>query len=222
MVAACSPARTPEPVAAPTEAPVPTAVLKPTAVPEPAMEPQLLLYSGGQDIPTIDPSDRTDYSIGAATRAMYDTFFWEEGFPPELKPMLCTDYDVSDDAKEWTFHLTDKAVYLDLQIVVHRDISPARHDDLNQRHFSPQRWITFESVSERLDPLDNTLCVIEPVYTEYDLSVGQILVYVPGLIGHLLRTRGDIKLLIIDADREITHSELPFSHAQGHDLAFAG
>jgi peptide/nickel transport system substrate-binding protein len=39
------------------------------------MEPQLLLYSGGQDIPTIDPSDRTDYSIGAATRAMYDTLF---------------------------------------------------------------------------------------------------------------------------------------------------
>ena len=118
ILAACRPARTPEPIVVPTAtlpaaAPTATAVLKPTATPKPAIEPQLLIYSGGQDIPTIDPSDRTDYSIGAATRSMYDSLFWEEGFPPELKPMLCTGYEVSDDAKEWVFHLTDKAVFHD-------------------------------------------------------------------------------------------------------------
>ncbi|MFQ6014477.1 MAG: ABC transporter substrate-binding protein [Anaerolineae bacterium] len=116
LLAACAP--TPAPPPAPTAtpmavAPTPTAVLKPTATPVPAIEPQLLLYTGGQDIPTIDPSDRTDYSIGAVTRALYDTLFWEEGFPPELKPMLCTDWEASEDAMEWVFHLTDKAVFHD-------------------------------------------------------------------------------------------------------------
>lgn len=118
LLAACKPAPPPQPVVAPSATPraappTPTAVLKPTETPKPAIEPKLLIYAGGQDIPTIDPSDRTDYSIGAATRSLYDTLFWEEGFPPELKPMLCLNYEVSDDAREWVFHLTDKAVFHD-------------------------------------------------------------------------------------------------------------
>ncbi len=113
LAAACggapaAPTATPAP-----KAPTATAVLKPTATPVPAIEPQLLITAAGQDIPTIDPSDRTDYSIGAASRAIYDTLFWEEGFPPDLKPMLCVGWEAAENAIEWTFHLTDKAVFHD-------------------------------------------------------------------------------------------------------------
>ncbi len=90
--------------------------LKPSRMPlssKPAIEPKVLIYSGGQDIPTIDPSDRGDYSINCMTRALYDSFFWQEGWPPRLTPNLCTSYEASEDAREWIFHLTDKAVFHD-------------------------------------------------------------------------------------------------------------
>jgi len=114
-VAACRPALTPEPVAAPTEpaAPTPTAVLEPTATPKPAIEPKVLIFAGGQDVPTIDPSDRTDYSISCMNRMLYDTLWWQVDFPPRLAPRICTSYEGSEDATEWILHLTDKAVFHD-------------------------------------------------------------------------------------------------------------
>jgi len=84
-----------------------------TAVPVPAIEPQVLIYSGGQDIPTLDPRDRGDYTINCMMRAVYDSLFWQEGWPPKLAPNVCTHYEVSDDVREWVFHLDERARFHD-------------------------------------------------------------------------------------------------------------
>ena len=81
----CGAPSTPEPEPTPTTAPAaPGATAtpvppEPTATLEPAAEPQVLIYAGGQDIPTLDPRDRGDYSINAMMRAVYDSLWWQEG-----------------------------------------------------------------------------------------------------------------------------------------------
>ncbi|HIC89160.1 MAG TPA: hypothetical protein EYP04_07130, partial [Anaerolineae bacterium] len=115
IAAACAP-QPAAPAATPmvTRAGTPTAVAQATPTAKPALEPQVLIYAGGQDIPTIDPSDRTDYSIGAALRQLYDRLFrFEGGWPQPIEPGLCEKWEGSDDAREWVFHLTDKAVFHD-------------------------------------------------------------------------------------------------------------
>ncbi len=142
LLTACGPSPAPNaapttpPIAAPTTAPnvaptsapnaaPTTAAVAPTPVPPGATQltatqgtsklaPQNLVYAGGQDAPTIDPSDRTDYSIGALSMQVYDRLFrYEGGWPQPVDPCLCTKYEASPDGKEWTLHLTDKAKFHD-------------------------------------------------------------------------------------------------------------
>jgi len=115
LVARCAPAASPTPTTAP-PAPGETATTAPpvpTSTPLPAAEPQILIYAGGQDIPTLDPRDRGDYSINNMQRALYDSLWWQEGWPPKLSPSLCKSYEVSDDVTEWVFHLDDRAKFHD-------------------------------------------------------------------------------------------------------------
>jgi len=72
--------------------------------------PQVMIYGGSQDIASIDPSDRTDYSINAVMRQMYDRLFrFEGGWPQPIEPGLAQDWSASEDAREWTFQITDQA-----------------------------------------------------------------------------------------------------------------
>jgi peptide/nickel transport system substrate-binding protein len=99
--------------AAPTPVP-PGATQLTAAKPTSGLTPQNLVYAGGQDAPTIDPSDRTDYSISALSMQVYDRLFrYEGGWPQPIDPCLCTKYEASPDGKEWTLHLTDKAKFHD-------------------------------------------------------------------------------------------------------------
>ena len=78
------------------------------------IEPQMLIYGGSQDIATIDPSDRMDYSINAITRQLYDRLFrFEGGWPQPVEPGLAQEWSTSDDGKVWTFKITDKAKFHD-------------------------------------------------------------------------------------------------------------
>lgn len=109
VLAACAPGAAPAPSASGGET-------GPAAAPQAgsasAPEPKILIYAASQDIPTIDPSDRTDYSIGAVSRQLYDRLFrFEGGWPQPIEPCICETYEGSDDALEWTFHLTDRAVF---------------------------------------------------------------------------------------------------------------
>lgn len=76
--------------------------------------PQLLIYGGAQDVATIDPSDRTDYSIGAINRQIYDRLFrFEGGWPNPLDPGLVTEWSANEDGSVWTFTLAQNAVFHD-------------------------------------------------------------------------------------------------------------
>jgi peptide/nickel transport system substrate-binding protein len=115
LVARCAPTPEPTPTTPPpapgaSPTPVPPA---PTATLPPAVEPQVLLYSSFVEVSTIDPRDKSDMLIDCLLRALYDGFWWETGWPPTLVPTLCKSHEVSDDLKEWTFHLVDNAVFHD-------------------------------------------------------------------------------------------------------------
>jgi len=115
----CAPAATPEPAPPPTATSAPpepgaTATpVPPPPTPTPMAEPQIVIYAGGQDIPTLDPRDRGDYSINAMMRAVYDSLWWQEGWPPKLTPNVCKSYEVSDDVREWVFYLDERATFHD-------------------------------------------------------------------------------------------------------------
>jgi peptide/nickel transport system substrate-binding protein len=96
------------------------------------LEPKVMIYGGSQDIATIDPSDRTDYSINAVMRQLYDRLFrFEGGWPQPVDPGLAQKWGVSDDAKEWTFTITDKAKFHDGSPLTAADVvySLLRHKD---------------------------------------------------------------------------------------------
>lgn len=77
-------------------------------------EPKVMIYGGSQDIATIDPSDRIDYSINAIMRQLYDRLFrFEGGWPQPVEPGLAQEWSASDDAGVWTFKITDKAKFHD-------------------------------------------------------------------------------------------------------------
>ncbi|MCA0458526.1 MAG: ABC transporter substrate-binding protein [Chloroflexi bacterium] len=76
--------------------------------------PQLMIYGGAQDIASLDPFDRTDYSISAIMRQVYDRLFrFEGGWPQPVEPGLAQTWSASEDASEWTFEITDAAVFHD-------------------------------------------------------------------------------------------------------------
>jgi peptide/nickel transport system substrate-binding protein len=119
LVTRCAPAATPTPEPTPTTPPAPPGETPTPAPPEPTPTPApvagtgVVIYAGGQDIPTLDPRDRGDYSINCMMRAVYDSLWWQEGWPPKLTSNLVTHYEVSDDVREWVFHLDDRAVFHD-------------------------------------------------------------------------------------------------------------
>lgn len=116
LMAACAPGQATAQPPASTLPPgaTPGAVIQATTPPKTNITPQKLIYAGGQDAPDIDPSNRTDYSIGALTMQLYDRLFrYEGGFPQPVEPGLCTSFTSSPDAREWTFKLTDKAKFHD-------------------------------------------------------------------------------------------------------------
>lgn len=77
----------------------------------PAAGSKILLYGGNQDIDNIDPATGENYSINAALISLYDALFITRG--NELQPNLVESYEVSDDAKVFTFTLKQNAKFHD-------------------------------------------------------------------------------------------------------------
>src|SRR5881628_272847 len=79
------------------------------AAPAPAFErvgdQKILVFAGRQEVPTIDPSVKYDWSIRMMQQALYDSLVKYVGNPPEIVPWLAERWEVSPDAKTWTFHL---------------------------------------------------------------------------------------------------------------------
>ncbi len=108
LLAACGPGQ-PAP-----SGPTPAAIIRATTGPTGNITPQKLIYGASQDAPDIDPSNRTDYSIGALSIELYDRLFrYESGWPQPIDSNLCTSYEASKDAREWTFKLDQRAKFHD-------------------------------------------------------------------------------------------------------------
>src|SRR5438034_10333827 len=65
----------------------------------------ILVFAGRQEVPTIDPSVKYDWSIRMMQQALYDALVKYTGDPPETVPCLAESGESSPDARTWPFHL---------------------------------------------------------------------------------------------------------------------
>jgi peptide/nickel transport system substrate-binding protein len=70
---------------------------------------RILVFSGNQPVPILDPHQRYDWSTRMMQRCLYDALVRYEGSPARVVPWLAERWETSADGKTWTFHLTDKA-----------------------------------------------------------------------------------------------------------------
>jgi ABC-type transport system substrate-binding protein len=72
---------------------------------------KILVFAGRQEVPTIDPSVKYDWSIRMAQQSLYDALVKYVGNPPEIVPWLAEKWESSPDARTWTFHLAKHAKF---------------------------------------------------------------------------------------------------------------
>ena len=72
---------------------------------------KILVFAGRQEVPTIDPSVKYDWSIRMMQQALYDGLVKYVGNPPEIVPWLAERWEASPDARVWTFHLAKQAKF---------------------------------------------------------------------------------------------------------------
>ena len=85
--------------------------MSPAAAFERAGDRKILVWAGRQEVPTIDPSVKYDWSIRMAQQSLYDALVKYVGNPPEIVPWLAEKWESSPDAKTWTFHLAKNAKF---------------------------------------------------------------------------------------------------------------
>ncbi|HLT19563.1 MAG TPA: ABC transporter substrate-binding protein, partial [Thermomicrobiales bacterium] len=83
---------------------------------------KILIAGYNQDISNLDPHTGHDYSIATTQKSCYDTLLRYRGNPPQLVPLLATEYESNDDATEWTFKLDERAVFHDGTPVTASDV----------------------------------------------------------------------------------------------------
>ena len=64
--------------------------MSPAAAFERAGDRKILVWAGRQEVPTIDPSVKYDWSIRMAQQSLYDALVKYVGNPPEIVPWLVT------------------------------------------------------------------------------------------------------------------------------------
>ena len=72
---------------------------------------KILVFAGRQEVPTIDPSVKYDWSIRMMQQSLYDALVKYVGNPPEIIPWLAERWEASPDARVWTFHLAKNAKF---------------------------------------------------------------------------------------------------------------
>ena len=72
---------------------------------------KMLVFSGGQPVPVLDPHVRYDWSTRMMQQAIYDALAKYQGNPPKVTPWLAESWDTSADGLTWTFHLVGNAKF---------------------------------------------------------------------------------------------------------------
>ncbi len=71
----------------------------------------MLVFSGGQPVPVLDPHVRYDWSTRMMQQAIYDGLAKYVGNPAKVVPWLAERWDSSPDGLTWTFHLAANAKF---------------------------------------------------------------------------------------------------------------
>ena len=66
---------------------------------------KVLVFSGNQAVPVLDPHVRYDWSTRMMQQAIYDALAKYEGNPARVVPWLAERWETSGDGRVWTFHL---------------------------------------------------------------------------------------------------------------------
>ena len=69
----------------------------------------MMVFSGGQPVPVLDPHVRYDWSTRMMQQAVYDALAKYQGNPAKVVPWLAESWETSPDGKTWTFHLVGNA-----------------------------------------------------------------------------------------------------------------
>ncbi len=85
------------------------ALVAPSAAFERVGDKKILVFAGRQEVPTIDPSIKYDWSIRMMQQSLYDALAKYVGNPAEIVPWLAERWESSPDARTWTFHLVKNA-----------------------------------------------------------------------------------------------------------------
>lgn len=72
---------------------------------------KLIVFGGRQQVPVLDPHVRYDWSTRMMQQAVYDAMAKYNGNPTKVEPWLAERWEVSPDAKVWTFHLVKNAKF---------------------------------------------------------------------------------------------------------------
>ncbi|MGH7067681.1 MAG: ABC transporter substrate-binding protein [Acetobacteraceae bacterium] len=72
---------------------------------------KILVYSGGQPVPVLDPHVKYDYSTRMMQQAIYDALAKYVDNPPHIVPWLAEQWQTSADGLTWTFHLVGDAKF---------------------------------------------------------------------------------------------------------------
>jgi len=75
--------------------------------------PDKFIFATNEDIPTLDPAVSYENTGFRVMYVMYDRLLTYEGSSTEIKSMLATNWEISDDQKTYTFHLRKDAYFHD-------------------------------------------------------------------------------------------------------------
>src|SRR5437867_5940092 len=70
---------------------------------------KILVFVGRQEVPTIDPSIKYDWSIRMMQQSLYDALVKYVGPSAEIVPWLAEKWEKSADGRTWTIHLAKNA-----------------------------------------------------------------------------------------------------------------
>ena len=72
---------------------------------------RILVFSGNQPVPILDPHQRYDWSTRMMQRCLYDPLVRYEGTPARVIPWLAESWETSSDGRTWTFRLVANAKF---------------------------------------------------------------------------------------------------------------
>jgi len=72
---------------------------------------KILVFSGGQPVPLLDPHVKYDYSTRMMQQSIYDALTKYIDNPASIVPWLAKSWETSADGPTWTFHLVENAKF---------------------------------------------------------------------------------------------------------------